>query len=192
VENAPPVAFADWASGALNWQYTPFHDGKVVRLTSFATFYDSSETQLSVAAEQGQPLEGVRLANETAILDRLAMAMPWLTYTSKGKLWSGLRPMSPDFLPLVGALPGASNVFINAGHGPSGWTMSAATGDLLSHLILRGHDTRSSLSDNLRGNSSESVGVSSDVDHIVNARRAKLLEAMDPRRFTLRSLFSTI
>jgi hypothetical protein len=125
-------------------------------------------------------------------LDRLAMAMPWLTYTSKGKLWSGLRPMSPDFLPLVGALPGASNFFINAGHGPSGWTMSAATGDLLSHLLLNGHDTCSSLGDSLRGNISESVGVSSEDAAIVNARRARLLEAMDPRRFTLRSLFSTV
>src|SRR3546814_4470710 len=37
--------------------------------------------------------------------------------------WSGLRPMTPDSTPIVGATP-ISNLFLNAGHGTLGWTMA--------------------------------------------------------------------
>lgn len=48
--------------------------------------------------------------------------------------WAGLRPMMPDLMPRVG--PGkAPGVFYNTGHGHLGWTLSAATADLVASAI---------------------------------------------------------
>eukprot|EP00425_Heterocapsa_triquetra_P003284 CAMPEP_0195058750 /NCGR_PEP_ID=MMETSP0448-20130528/6458_1 /TAXON_ID=66468 /ORGANISM="Heterocapsa triquestra, Strain CCMP 448" /LENGTH=557 /DNA_ID=CAMNT_0040088921 /DNA_START=68 /DNA_END=1741 /DNA_ORIENTATION=+ len=51
--------------------------------------------------------------------------------------WCGLRPMSPDGLPVVGAVGsvGAAPIFINAGHGALGWTLSAGTGEVLAQAV---------------------------------------------------------
>lgn len=48
--------------------------------------------------------------------------------------WAGLRPMMPDMMPRVGR-GAASNVFYNTGHGHLGWTLSAATADLVAAVI---------------------------------------------------------
>ena len=48
--------------------------------------------------------------------------------------WSGLRPMTPDSTPIIGATR-FDNVFINAGHGTLGWTMGPGSGKLLADLI---------------------------------------------------------
>ena len=48
--------------------------------------------------------------------------------------WAGLRPMMPDMMPRVGRGQRA-NVFYNTGHGHLGWTLSAATADLLGELV---------------------------------------------------------
>ena len=48
--------------------------------------------------------------------------------------WSGLRPMMPSMLPRVGAgkQPG---VFYNTGHGHLGWTLSAATAEMVGETV---------------------------------------------------------
>ena len=48
--------------------------------------------------------------------------------------WSGLRPMTPDSTPIIGGTR-YDNVFINAGHGTLGWTMSCGSGKLLADLV---------------------------------------------------------
>src|SRR3546814_8427968 len=48
--------------------------------------------------------------------------------------WSGLRPMTPDSTPIVGATP-IPNLFLNAGHGTLGWTMACGSGRLIASLI---------------------------------------------------------
>lgn len=48
--------------------------------------------------------------------------------------WTGLRPMTPDGTPVVGATK-LSNLFLNTGHGTLGWTMSCGSGQLLADLI---------------------------------------------------------
>jgi D-amino-acid dehydrogenase len=49
-------------------------------------------------------------------------------------LWSGLRPMTPDGPPIVGAT-GLANLFLNTGHGTLGWTMACGSGRLLADLM---------------------------------------------------------
>lgn len=55
--------------------------------------------------------------------------------TDKVIPWAGLRPMMPNMMPRVGAgeRPG---VFYNTGHGHLGWTLSAATADMVANEVL--------------------------------------------------------
>jgi D-amino-acid dehydrogenase len=50
--------------------------------------------------------------------------------------WAGLRPMMPNMMPRVGAgkLPG---VYYNTGHGHLGWTLSAATAEMLGDVVCQ-------------------------------------------------------
>ena len=54
--------------------------------------------------------------------------------TSRVVPWCGLRPMMPDMMPRVGPgrLPG---VFYNTGHGHLGWTLSAATAEIVADAV---------------------------------------------------------
>lgn len=54
--------------------------------------------------------------------------------TAEASFWTGLRPMTPDGTPIVGATP-IRNLFLNTGHGTLGWTMSCGSAQLLSDLI---------------------------------------------------------
>ena len=53
---------------------------------------------------------------------------------SRAEFWCGLRPMTPDGTPVVGAtrLP---NLYLATGHGTLGWTMAAGTGRVLADVI---------------------------------------------------------
>lgn len=48
--------------------------------------------------------------------------------------WAGLRPMMPDMMPRVGPgkMPG---VYYNTGHGHLGWTLSAATAEIIGDVV---------------------------------------------------------
>ena len=48
--------------------------------------------------------------------------------------WTGLRPMTPDGPPVVGATR-YPNLFTNSGHGTLGWTMSCGSSRLLADII---------------------------------------------------------
>jgi len=50
--------------------------------------------------------------------------------------WAGLRPMMPNMMPRVGRGK-KPNVFYNTGHGHLGWTLSAATSELVSQIIVQ-------------------------------------------------------
>lgn len=49
--------------------------------------------------------------------------------------WAGLRPGSPDNIPLIGRHPDFENVFVNAGHYRYGVTMAPASAELLADLM---------------------------------------------------------
>jgi D-amino-acid dehydrogenase len=47
----------------------------------------------------------------------------------------GLRPVSDDDLPVIGALPGAEHVLVAAGHGANGLLLGPFTGRIVADLI---------------------------------------------------------
>jgi D-amino-acid dehydrogenase len=54
--------------------------------------------------------------------------------TANASFWTGLRPMTPDGTPIVGATA-IPNLYLNTGHGTLGWTMSCGSAQLLADLI---------------------------------------------------------
>ncbi|MYN01924.1 D-amino acid dehydrogenase [Pseudoduganella sp. DS3] len=72
--------------------------------------------------------------------DRIAPLVQWVQRNFPGvstrqvQPWAGLRPMMPDLVPRVG--PGKRpGVFYNTGHGHLGWTLSAATADMVAAQV---------------------------------------------------------
>lgn len=53
---------------------------------------------------------------------------------SNPEFWTGLRPMTPDGTPIVGASPWR-NLWLNTGHGTLGWTMACGSGRVIADLI---------------------------------------------------------
>ncbi|BAU47356.1 amino acid dehydrogenase [Sulfurifustis variabilis] len=53
---------------------------------------------------------------------------------SRAEYWTGLRPMTPDNLPVIGPTP-YRNLYLNTGHGTLGWTMSNGSARLLADII---------------------------------------------------------
>ncbi|MBD8631264.1 D-amino acid dehydrogenase [Oxalobacteraceae sp. CFBP 8755] len=54
--------------------------------------------------------------------------------TAQASFWTGLRPMTPDSTPIVGATP-LRNLFLNTGHGTLGWTMAAGSAMVIADLV---------------------------------------------------------
>ncbi len=53
----------------------------------------------------------------------------------KEKVWSGLRPCSPDGLPYIGRVKGFDNVVLATGHGMMGVSLGPATGKLVAEIV---------------------------------------------------------
>ena len=53
---------------------------------------------------------------------------------ARAEFWCGLRPMTPDGTPVVGATR-MPNLFLATGHGTLGWTMAAGTGRVMADVI---------------------------------------------------------
>jgi D-amino-acid dehydrogenase len=53
---------------------------------------------------------------------------------TEASFWSGLRPMTPDGTPVIGATA-ISNLYLNTGHGTLGWTMACGSAAVLRDII---------------------------------------------------------
>lgn len=54
---------------------------------------------------------------------------------SQAEGWTGLRPMTPDGTPILGATR-YENLFLNTGHGTLGWTMACGSGRAVADLVM--------------------------------------------------------
>jgi D-amino-acid dehydrogenase len=53
---------------------------------------------------------------------------------SRATFWSGLRPMTPDGTPVIGATP-VKGLYLNTGHGTLGWTMSSGSARVIADMV---------------------------------------------------------
>jgi D-amino-acid dehydrogenase len=52
----------------------------------------------------------------------------------RAQYWTGLRPATPNNLPLIGGSK-YSNLFLNTGHGTLGWTLACGSGRALADIV---------------------------------------------------------
>ncbi|AVJ27901.1 D-amino acid dehydrogenase [Achromobacter spanius] len=60
---------------------------------------------------------------------------PGSGHVAEAEFWTGLRPMTPDSTPVVGATR-YNNLYLNTGHGTLGWTMACGSGKLVADLVM--------------------------------------------------------
>lgn len=80
-------------------------------------------------------LEGVGMPQRVA--ERAVRLAPGLAALPVVAAWYGIRPMTPDGMPIVGAA-GPDGLFVHGGHGSIGMMTAPATADWLAELILSG------------------------------------------------------
>jgi D-amino-acid dehydrogenase len=75
-------------------------------------------------------------AGVRAVLDEALRVAPGLADAEVREIRVGLRPLTPDTLPVLGAVPGVDGVFLTTGHGPSGLTLGPYSGKLVAAQML--------------------------------------------------------
>jgi D-amino-acid dehydrogenase len=74
-----------------------------------------------------------------AIVDNASFTFPELKQhldLRRARVWAGLRPVSPSGTPIIGETA-VKGLWINAGHGHLGWTLSCGSGRVAADLIDR-------------------------------------------------------
>ncbi len=69
-------------------------------------------------------------------LDEALRVAPGLGDAVMSEVRVGLRPATPDGLPIIGPVPGVGNAYIATGHGASGLQLGPYTGAVLADLLL--------------------------------------------------------
>jgi len=72
-----------------------------------------------------------------AIISNASFTFPQLAHhldRSKARFWAGLRPVTPAGTPIIGEAR-IKGLWINAGHGHLGWTLSCGSGRLVADMI---------------------------------------------------------
>ena len=73
-------------------------------------------------------------ARGQSLIDNLLSLLPECPNSDKAEHWTGIRPMTPDGIPILGPSP-LANLFLNVGHGHLGWTMACGSGRAIADLV---------------------------------------------------------
>ncbi len=73
------------------------------------------------------------------LLSTAVRLLPGLEGAAIDQMWAGLRPKTPDNLPILGNAPSLENVILAVGHGSIGIMLSAITGKSIAELVTTGH-----------------------------------------------------
>ncbi len=115
----------------------PVHPVKLLEATIACSPFDEG-LRVSGKFVLGGRDENVRTTAITTIQRRAASYLRDWRPTEIGTRLAGLRPCTPDSLPVIGAVPGSDGVFVAAGHGTLGLTLAPATAAALTPLVLHG------------------------------------------------------
>lgn len=92
--------------------------------------------RLRIAGTAELGTRGMKL-RESALRTLIKVAQDWFPYAAsytKSRFWVGARPMLPDGPPVLGKTP-LPNLYVNAGHGSTGWVMACGSARILTDVI---------------------------------------------------------
>lgn len=111
----PNIPLLDWGRKICITRF-----GKRIRATGFAEFggynFDLSPSRLQ--------------SLRASLID----LFPSLNSVTEIRNWAGLRPVTPDGLPILGESP-FSNLFLNVGHGTQGWGLSSGCAEIVADVV---------------------------------------------------------
>lgn len=90
--------------------------------------------RVSGSAQLGTPLSRIDSAPLRTLYRVLDDWFPGAAMVSKAQHWKGARPMLPDGPPVLGA-SGAPGVWLNLGHGSSGWALACGSARVLAEQL---------------------------------------------------------
>jgi glycine/D-amino acid oxidase-like deaminating enzyme len=96
--------------------------------------FDFTEIRVGGTAEVSGYSNHLHSARRATLDHSLTDLFPRGGNLAEATFWSGLRPMTPDGPPLIGATRYA-NLHLNTGHGTLGWTMACGSGRVLADLL---------------------------------------------------------
>ncbi len=99
---------------------TPLKDR--LRITSYASFEGFDRTW-----------KKQNFARHRRVVEELFPGL--VDWEAEQNEWAGLRPMTPDGLPIIGNARPYDNLWLNTGHGFLGWTQAAASAQMLLQKI---------------------------------------------------------
>ena len=76
----------------------------------------------------------------TWLRDKAALSLPFIKNLKIKDTWSGMRPCTPDGLPIIGKISGINNLILAVGHCREGLTLSASTGTMVTSILKSGMD----------------------------------------------------
>jgi glycine oxidase len=89
-------------------------------------------------AERGVWRKAVTPAGLCSVLAGASEIAPWLGDLPLVETWSGLRPGTPDDLPVLGPDPEVPNLFYATGHFRNGILLAPLTGQVVGEMVLGG------------------------------------------------------
>lgn len=85
-------------------------------------------------ARIGGPVQAMQTSSARVLYRVLDDWFPGAAQLRDAQFWAGTRPMLPDGLPAIGA-SGASGVWLNLGHGSSGWALACGSAHALARCL---------------------------------------------------------
>jgi D-amino-acid dehydrogenase len=114
-DDAPDMSVTDVAG-----KFVVMRQGDEVRVAGYAIFSDN----LTINPD-----------HVSRLIDKARALMPGAAlYEQPSQIWAGLRPQTPSALPII-KQAAAKNLYINAGHGSTGWILSFGSAEILQERI---------------------------------------------------------
>jgi glycine/D-amino acid oxidase-like deaminating enzyme len=122
--------------------FLEYEEGGIAHSPEVFPRADGTTYVCAISSETPLPENPAAVAPDPGAIERLeAMCARFSPALAGAKILvrqACYRPVTRDGLPLIGAVPGLSNVFVATGHGVWGILNAPATGEAVSELILDG------------------------------------------------------
>jgi glycine oxidase len=106
----------------------------------FALPREEGQTYAGATVEEMGYRKRTTLAGLRGLRAAAAAVVPALASAKQRRAWAGLRPATPDALPVLGRLQGWRNAWVSSGHFRTGILLSPVSGKLLARAVVSGRE----------------------------------------------------
>jgi glycine oxidase len=99
---------------------------------------EDGQTYVGATVEEAGYRKHTTAAGLRSLRAGAAAVVPALADAKERRSWAGLRPGTPDDMPIMGRLPGWSNAWVSTGHFRNGILLAAVSGQLMAKSMIAG------------------------------------------------------